>query len=171
MNKAPDILTDLLPLKHKLFRLALRVTQNREEAEDVVEDVLVKAWESRATWDELQSLEAYCLTMCRNLALDRIALHERRNASLDTSHLQTPDPVRSPHECLEQEERLRVVRAIIDQLPEKQRTVIHLRDMEGKSTAEVATLLDMTEANVKVLLHRARQFIKKTYLKIENYGL
>ena len=75
MNKAPDILTDLLPLKHKLFRLALRVTQNREEAEDVVEDVLVKAWESRATWGDLQSLEAYCLTMCRNLALDRIALH------------------------------------------------------------------------------------------------
>ena len=79
--------------------------------------------------------------------------------------------MRSPHECLEQEERLKVVRAIIDQLPEKQRTVIHLRDMEGKSTAEVATLLDMTEANVKVLLHRARQFIKTTYLKIENYGL
>lgn len=171
MNKTPDILTDLLPLKHKLFRLALRVTQNREEAEDVVEDVLVKAWESRATWAKLQSLEAYCTAMCRNMALDRVALHERRNASIEAAHLQTPDPVRSPHECLEQEERLEVVRKIIRQLPEKQRTVVHLRDVEGKTTAEVATLLDTTEANVKVLLHRARQFIKATYLKIENYGL
>jgi RNA polymerase sigma-70 factor (ECF subfamily) len=109
--------------------------------------------------------------MCRNLALDRLALHERRNSSLDDSHLQTPDVQRSPHEQLERDERMRVVKQLIEQLPEKQRTALHLRDVEGKSTEEVATLLQTTEANVKVLVHRARQFIKAAYLKIENYGL
>lgn len=171
MSKESDFLAELLPLKHKLFRLALRVTQNREEAEDVVEDVMVKAWESRADWTKLQSLEAFCMTMCRNLALDRLALHERRNSSLDDSHLQAPDIQRSPHEQLERDERMRVVRQLIEQLPEKQRTALHLRDVEGKSTEEVAVLLHTTEANVKVLVHRARQFIKAAYLKIENYGL
>lgn len=171
MSKESDFLAELLPLKHKLFRLALRVTQNREEAEDVVEDVMVKAWECRADWAKLQSLEAFCMTMCRNLALDRLALHERRNSSLDDSHLQAPDKQRSPHELLERDERMRVVRQLIEQLPEKQRTALHLRDVEGKSTEEVAALLHTTEANVKVLVHRARQFIKAAYLKIENYGL
>ena len=171
MTKESDILAELLALKQKLFRLALRITQNREEAEDIVEDVLVKAWERRAEWDQLKSIEAFVTTMCRNLAIDRLDLRERRNASLDDSHLQTPDVQRSPHEQLEREERMNVVKQLMAQLPEKQRSVLHLRDVEGKSTEEVALVLQTTEANVKVLLHRARLFIKTAYLKIENYGL
>ena len=171
MSKESEFLAELLPLKQKLFRLALRVVQNREEAEDIVEDVMVKAWERRAEREQLHSLEAFCMTMCRNLALDRLALHEHRNASLDDSHLQAPDLQRSPQELLEREERLNVVKRLMAQLPEKQRTALHLRDVEGKTTEEVATLLQTTEANVKVLVHRARQFIKASYLKIENHGL
>ena len=171
MGKESDFLAELLPLKHKLFRLAFRIAQNREEAEDIVEDVMVKAWERRADWPKINSLEAFCMTMCRNMALDRLALHEHRNASLDDIDLQTPDVQRSPHEQLEREERVRVVKRLMEQLPEKQRTALHLRDVEGKTTEEVAALLQTTEANVKVLIHRARQFIKVAYLKIENYGL
>ena len=63
---------DVLPLKNKLFRLALRITLNREEAEDVVQDTLIKVWNARDRWLELDSIEAYSLTIARNLSLDRI---------------------------------------------------------------------------------------------------
>ena len=58
---------DVLPLKNKLFRLALRITLNREEAEDVVQDTLIKVWNARDRWQELDSIEAYSLTIARNL--------------------------------------------------------------------------------------------------------
>ena len=63
---------DVLPLKNKLFRLALRITLNREEAEDVVQDTMIKVWNARDRWQELDSIEAYSLTITRNLSLDRI---------------------------------------------------------------------------------------------------
>lgn len=62
---------NILPLKDKLFRLALRITFDRAEAEDIVQDALIKVWNKRDEWGELESIEAYCLTVVRNLAIDR----------------------------------------------------------------------------------------------------
>ena len=75
--KEIDFLNDLLPLKHKLYRLAQRITLDSLEAEDVVEDTLVRVWERRKTLTDVDNLEVYCLTICRNLALDRA---ERKDA-------------------------------------------------------------------------------------------
>lgn len=63
---------DILPLKNVLFRLALRITLNREDAEDVVQDTLVKVWNKRDDWHEIDSIEAFCMTVCRNLSLDKV---------------------------------------------------------------------------------------------------
>lgn len=62
---------DILPLKDKLFRLALRITFNRAEAEDVVQETLIRVWNKRDEWTQFGSVEAYCLTVARNLAIDR----------------------------------------------------------------------------------------------------
>ena len=64
--------TDILPLKNELFRLALRITQNRFEAEDVVQETMLKVWKGRSEWDKIDNIEAYCLTVCRNLSLDKM---------------------------------------------------------------------------------------------------
>ena len=61
---------DVLPLKNVLFRLALRITMNKEEAEDVVQDTLMKVWDRRDTLQDIDSIEAFSLTICRNIALD-----------------------------------------------------------------------------------------------------
>ena len=70
---------DVLPLKDKLFRLALRITLNREEAEDIVQDTLIKVWNSRDKWQQIDSIEAYSLTIARNLSLDRIKKMDNQN--------------------------------------------------------------------------------------------
>ena len=67
---------DVLPLKNELFRLALRITLNRAEAEDIVQDTLIKVWNRRYEWENIDSIEAFSLTVCRNLSLDRIKKKE-----------------------------------------------------------------------------------------------
>ena len=74
---------DILPLKNELYRLALRITLNPAEAEDVVQDTMIKVWNRREQWDEIESIEAFCLTICRNLSLDRMRKLENQNQSLE----------------------------------------------------------------------------------------
>ncbi len=166
-----DFKQDLLPLKNLLYRLAWRITLDTAEAEDVVEETLLRVWQRRAELTDLNSLEAYCSTVCRHLALDASRRSESANVPLDVTIEEATDTAHTPDERLAHAEKLRLVGQLFDRLPEMQRTVIHLRDVEGKSYQEVAEITGLTEANVKVTLFRARQRIRKEYERIENYGL
>ena len=162
---------DVLPLKNKLFRLALRITLNREEAEDVVQDTLIKVWNARDRWQELDSIEAYSLTIARNLSLDRIKKMENQNDSLEEQNTERLDETSTPSERMIQKDKLDIVRNIIDELPEKQRSCLQLRDIEGKSYKEIADILSITEDQVKVNIFRARQTVKQRFQQFDRYGL
>ena len=161
---------NILPLKDKLFRLALRITFDRAEAEDIVQDALIKVWNKRDEWGELESIEAYCLTVARNLAIDRSQKQEAQNMELTPETQEMPDAL-TPDKKYEQDEQLKLVHRLINELPEKQRTIVQLRDIEGKSYKEIADVLGITEEQVKVNLFRARQRIKLKYSEINDYGL
>ena len=162
---------DVLPLKNELFRLALRITLNRVEAEDIVQDTLIKVWDRRFEWESIDSIEAFSLTVCRNLSLDRLRKKENSNDSLEDVNIAEPVASSNPQDRMIQEDRVSLVRQIIDSLPEKQRSCMQLRDFEGKSYKEIAQVLDITEEQVKVNIFRARQRVKQKYLKLDNYGL
>ncbi|EHG15747.1 RNA polymerase sigma factor [Prevotella histicola] len=162
---------DVLPLKNELFRLALRITLNRVEAEDIVQDTLIKVWDRRFEWESIDSIEAFSLTVCRNLSLDRLRKKENSNDSLEDVNIAEPVASSNPQDRMIQEDRVSLVRQIIDSLPEKQRSCMQLRDFEGKSYKEIAQALDITEEQVKVNIFRARQMVKQKYLKLDNYGL
>lgn len=166
-----DFRYDLLPLKNKLFRLALRITLDSAEAEDVTSDTLIKVWNKREELKDIESIEAYCMTVCRNLALDRHEKKEAQNLSLEAYEIDATDNSFTPDEQLERDEKLRKVHELFNQLPERQRTIMQLRDIEEKSYREIATIMGVSEEVVKVTLFRARQAIRKQYDKIENYGL
>ena len=163
---------DVLPLKNELFRLALRITLNRVEAEDVVQETMIKVWNRRDRWDELESIEAFCLTICRNIAIDKMRKMENLNQSLADEH-DAPDQSYSsnPEEQAMQQDRIQLVRRLIDNLPEKQRSVMQLRDIEGKSYKEIAQILAISEEQVKINIFRARQTIKQKFIETEKYGL
>lgn len=158
--------TEVLPLKDKLFRLALRITLNREDAEDIVQDTMLRVWDVQEQWPNIQSMEAYCLTICRRLALDFVKRAAARNVSFNPEQHDRPMASGS-----EQKEEVRLIRQAMDQLPEAQRTIMQLRDVEEHSYAEIAELTEMTESQVKVYLHRARKKIKTIIEQIESYGL
>ena len=162
---------DILPLKNQLFRLALRITLNRFEAEDIVQDTLIKVWNRRSDWEDIDSIEAFSLTICRNLSLDRIKKKENDNNSLEDVKGVEPLSSSNPQDRMIQADRVNLIRQIVDLLPEKQRSCMQLRDFDGKSYKEIAVILDITEEQVKVNIFRARQAVKQRYLKLDNYGL
>ena len=169
--KEIDFRYDLLPLKNKLFRMALRITLDSAEAEDITQDTLVRVWTKREELQQVDSIEAYCMTICRNLALDRHEKKDAQHLSLDETPLEKADSTPQPDERLEREEKLQRVHDLFNSLPEKQRTALQLREIEEKTYRETADIMGITEENVKVLIHRARQAIRQKYDKIDNYGL
>ena len=163
---------DILPLKNELYRLALRITLNPAEAEDVVQETMIKVWNRRDRWDELDSIEAFCLTICRNISLDKMKKAENQNPSLEEGSDAADHSYSSnPEEQAMQQDRVRLVRRLIDNLPEKQRSVMQLRDIEGKSYKEIAQILAISEEQVKINIFRARQTIKQKFIETEKYGL
>ena len=162
---------DVLPLKNELFRLALRITLNRAEAEDIVQDTLIKVWNRREEWNAIASIEAFSLTVCRNLSLDRIRKKGNDNDSLEDVKAAEPLASSNPQDRMIQTDKVRLIRQIVDGLPEKQRSCMQLRDFEGKTYKEIAGVLDISEEQVKVNIFRARQTVKQKYLKLDNYGL
>ena len=162
---------DVLPLKGVLYRLALRITLSHEEAEDIVQDTLIKVWNRRDEWQTLESIEAYSMTICRNLALDAIKKKDNNNESLEQEMGETSDQTSDPHELMIRKDRVEMVKQLVNRLPEKQRSCLQLRDFEGKTYKEIAEILAITEEQVKVNIFRARRSIKQQFDKAENYGL
>jgi RNA polymerase sigma-70 factor (ECF subfamily) len=114
--------THVLPLKNILFRLALRITQNRAEAEDVVQETMMKVWNRRDEWQQIESMEAFCLTICRNLSLDKLRRMDNQVLSLDDdqqAEASSFDPIdnshmANPEEQTVQHDRLQLVRQLIN---------------------------------------------------------
>ena len=114
---------DILPLKDKLFRLALRITFNRAEAEDVVQETLIRVWNKRDEWTQFGSVEAYCLTVARNLAIDRSERRDAQTVELTPDMEETFD-ASNPYESLVSKERLILIHRLMNELPEKQRLIM-----------------------------------------------
>ena len=132
---------------------------------------MLRVWQKREDQEEINNLETYLLTICRRLALDRAALKEAQNLSLETHPADALDSTASPHDTLAARDRLEWVHRILDTLPEKQRTIIQLRDIEERSVSETAEILSITPEDVKTTHHRARRTIKNKLEEIDNHGL
>ena len=161
---------DILPLKDKLFRLGLRITLDRAEAEDVVQDTMIRVWNKRDEWQQFESVEAYCLIVAKNLAIDRSQKKDAQNVELSPEMAEEAD-TSGPYDRLVNNERMKIIHRLIDELPEKQRLIMQLRDIEGESYKDIAKVLQLTEEQVKVNLFRARQKVKQRYIEIDEYEL
>ena len=158
-----EFISLVLPLKDRLFRVAWCILRSKEEAEDIVQDVMLKVW--RDEKGKVENLAAYCYTMARNLALNRLVLKDNRSKELEGAYEQ--EVQEQPLENINRTEKMK----LLYRLPGLQRDVVQLRDMEGLSYRDIAKTLQVTEEQVKVNLFRARKKIKTWILNMENYGL
>lgn len=153
--------TTILPIRHKLYRFALRITGRPHDAEDVVQEVMEKVWKtSQVQTEQVQNWEAWCMVLTRNRSLDK-------NKSVQARRFDPLDQVNdlhghhdNPAQEMEFKDLARMIRHYMQQLPEKQRLVMHLRDVEELSYEEIAATLDISIDQVKINLHRARKTIR-----------
>lgn len=152
----------VFPIRHKLYRFALRITGSVHEAEDVVQEVLEKVWKTAPDQtDKVQNWEAWCMTLTRNRSLDKTRSQTlRRTGALDAVAERSSDWI-TPAQAAEQKDLIVLVKRFMQELPEKQRLVMHLRDVEELSYEEIAESLSITLDQVKVNLHRARKTIRE----------
>ncbi|CAL1518331.1 RNA polymerase sigma factor [Chitinophaga sp. MM2321] len=165
-------LSQVVPVRQKLYRFAFRLLGNEEDAQDITQDVLMKVWGMQEKMRELQNMEAWCMRITRNMALDKIKSKKYRTADeLDRAGEMPALQQKSPHMVTEQNDVMHKVRGAISDLPEKYRTIIQLRDMDGFSYQEIADILDIDMNEVKVNLHRARKTVREKLQNLHVYGL
>ena len=157
----------VLPVKNKLYRFALRIMGDTEEAQDIVQEIFLRLWSKRDKLHEYRNLEAFAMTMTRNLCLDKLKSPSSKKESFkdDTEMFDNS----TPYTKTETSDTLRLVRMAMDGLPEQQRMVIQLRDVEECDFDEIAEITGLSMNNVRVLLSRARKKIRDTLIKINNY--
>ena len=102
--------------------------------------------------------------MCRNQALDHLEKKERQNLTLDEAMHDQADNTPAPDEQLINRQQHDLARQLIDRLPEKQRTTVQLRDIEGMTYQEIAEVMGITVADVKVNLFRGRQKLRESFI-------
>lgn len=167
---ADQFQNQVLPLKDRMFALAYRLLQNRPEAEDAVQDALVRVWEQDRPLEHYGNLEAFCVTLVRNRCLDRIKYNKIRRSAGDATEVQLSSG-EGPESIMEKEELKSVVRQTVRALPVNHREMLILRDFIGYSYDDMAEILGIDLNRVRVGIHRARKALKTQLIKMKGYGI
>ncbi|TSA28947.1 MAG: sigma-70 family RNA polymerase sigma factor [Bacteroidetes bacterium] len=164
-----EFISQVVPLKNKLFRFARRYLEQTEEAEDVVQEVFIKLWTRREKLDEYRSVEALAMITTKNICLDRIKSRRHPVDPID-DHRRFLENLPEEQKKDYSEEIFRV-RLAIKALPTQQQMIIQLRDIEGYDFESIAEILEMNENAVRVNLSRARKRIREliTTSKVYDY--
>lgn len=153
----------ILPIKNTLYRLAKRVVGETSEAEDVVQEVFVKIWNQRNQLTEITNMEAWCMRLTKNLSIDKLRSKHRRTEPFEKGFEQV-DNEQTPYQFVETNDTMSQIENMMNALPEKQKMVMHLRDIEGLPYQEIAETLDIPINQVKVNLFRARKQVREQIL-------
>jgi len=157
----------LQPLINKIFRLSKRLLISHEEAQDATQEVIFKILKNSKT--AIENNEAFILIMTKNYCLDILKSKRSQNSSLNESNDFLANVNLSQE--IESKDSYSIVEKIIESLPNQQKIVVQLREIEQKEYEEIATIMEMNEAAVRMQLSRARKTIKESFEKINNYGV
>ena len=158
-----------MPFKDKLYRLAKRLLVSSEEAEDATQEVLMKLWAKNDKIGAYRNVEAFAMTMTKNFCLDR--LKSKQSTNLKLVHSNYTDESASLQRSVEVRDSLSWVERIMQELPEQQKMVLQLRDVEQYEFEEIAELLDMKPTAIRVTLSRARKTVREKLLQRHSYGI
>jgi len=166
--KQKEFTKTILPFKDKLYRLAKRLLVSSEEAEDAVQEVFLKLWNGRERIQNYKNPEAFAVTMTKNYCLDRLKSKQAGNLKIVHSNYQNSENL---EKRLEANDGVALVFKIMETLPEQQKMILQLRDVEQFEFAEIAKMLDSNETAIRVALSRARKTVREALLKQYNYGV
>ncbi|HAV54862.1 MAG TPA: RNA polymerase subunit sigma-70 [Aequorivita sp.] len=163
-----EFITVIMPFKDKLYRLAKRILVSKDEAEDAVQEVFLKLWNGKQNIENYKNPEAFAITMTKNYCLDRLKSKQASNLKIVHSNYQTSENI---EKRIEANDGVEMVFRIMETLPEQQRIVLQLRDVEQFEFSEIAQMLDSNETAIRVALSRARKAVKDEMIKNYKYGI
>jgi RNA polymerase sigma factor (sigma-70 family) len=164
-----DFVNIVMPFKDKVFRLAKRLLVSKEEAEDATQEILMKLWKNQAKIEDYNNVEAFSMTMTKNFCLDRLKSKQAQNLKIVHSNYQ--DNNTSLQKQIEANDSVDWVSKIIETLPEQQKIVLQLRDIEQYEFEEIAEMLEMNQTAIRVALSRARKSIREKLTSTHKYGI
>ncbi|MBT4869118.1 MAG: RNA polymerase sigma factor [Polaribacter sp.] len=168
MNES-DFLKVISPFKDKVFRLAKRLLVSIEEAEDATQEVFFKLWKNKEKISDYKNIEAFAMTMTKNFCYDRLKSKQAGNLTLvHTNYKGKETPL---EKSIEYKDAVNIVHSLIEQLPEMQKIIIQLRDVEQYEFEEICELVSMKPIAVRVALSRARKTVRNALTKQQNYGV
>ncbi|OUS01892.1 RNA polymerase subunit sigma-70 [Flavobacteriales bacterium 33_180_T64] len=159
----------VMPFKDKVFRLAKRLLVSREEAEDATQEILMKLWKNKQKIADYKNVEAFSMTMTKNFCLDRLKSKQAQNLKIVHSNYQ--DHNTSLQKEVENKDSVDWVSKIIAELPEQQKIILQLRDIEEYDFDEIAKVVDMNPTAIRVALSRARKTIREKLTNTHRYGI
>ena len=150
-----------------MFRFAYSLLSNRQEAEDAVQEVYLKMWDMRTELAKYKSTEALMMTITKNLCLDKIKTKKNKAISLNVSI--NPHSSNDPQDITERLDLVNRVKQVIQKLPEQQKVIVHLRDVEGCDFEEIMKITGQELNYVRVNLSRGRKKIRETIQNLQSY--
>jgi RNA polymerase sigma-70 factor (ECF subfamily) len=167
--KQAEFLNIVMPFKDKLYRLAKRLLVSSEEAEDATQEILLKLWSKKKAMSGYNNVEAFAMTMTKNFCLDR--LKSKQAGNLKLVHSNYTDDNSSLQHQVEARDSISWVEKIMEELPEQQKMVLQLRDVEQYDYEEIEKLLDMKPTAIRVALSRARKTVREKLMQKHSYGI
>ena len=166
--KQKEFLNTILPCKNTLYRLAKRLLVSSDEAEDAVQEVFLKLWKGRDKINNYRSPEALAITVTKNYCLDRLKSKQASNIKIVHNNYKNSENI---ERTIEGNEGVELVTKIMETLPEKQKMIMQLRDIEQFEFAEISQMLEINETAIRVALSRARKVVREQLIKQYNYGI
>lgn len=156
----------VIPMGDKMYRIAFRLLGDAEAAKDTLQELFLKLWEIRSELHKMNNIDAFACTVLKNKCLDKLRL---KKETVEIEILATVG--NNPEETFDTSEGVIEIRKLMQMLPEKQRLIMQMRDIECCTFEEIAELVDTTVNNVRVQLCIARKWIKDELIKVYNYGI
>lgn len=166
---ARDFKTNILPVSKKLLRFAIQFLKDEDEAKDVVQDVFLKLWQKRDELEKIENIEAFAMRMTRNRCLDIIRATKTIPINAETDRKMKEETV-DVHNQVEFTESANQIKKLIENLPDLQRTVMYLRDIEQLTYDEIAETTELQLNAIRVNLSRARKKVRDEFLKLNEDG-
>ena len=168
MNES-DFLKVVLPFKDKVFRLAKRLLVSKDEAEDATQELLLKLWKNKDKITSYRNTEAFAMKMTKNYCYERLKSKQAGNLTL--IHGNYKEKETSLDKKLEYIDSVDRVHLLIDNLPDQQKIIIQLRDVEQYNFKEICEMVNMKQTAVRVSLSRARKTNREQLTKQHSYGV
>ena len=158
----------ILPASQKMYRYAWSILKDEDSAHDVVQECLTKIWNKRKTLPLVNDHEAWAMRIIRNQCYDWVKANNRMMVNIDQD--KSVDSKTADHDLI-YDDQSAWLQETLDTLPDIQREIFHLREIEACSYQEIAETLVISVNEVKVYLHRARTKVREKMQKIESYGI